>query len=374
MTTLTRAGRDTAPAPTPATAPGRPRVRGLRSRVAVLFLVLTAGIVTVALISAAHGQYGIGLSDVAASIAHKWSGPLHLGHPVHDRFAEATLWQVRMPRVIMSLLVGAVLATAGAVMQGIFGNPLAEPAVVGVSSGAAVGAAIVIVAGIGVLGQFTVPAAAFVGGLVTVLTVYVLSRSNGRSEVVTLVLTGIAVNAVTGAGLAFCLFFGSQTARDQIVFWQLGSLNGSRWSYVAIVAPMAAVGLVGAMVLARRLDLLALGDRAARHLGVHVERLRLVSIVLVTFMVAAAVAFSGIIGFVGLVVPHLIRMAVGPGHRVLVPASLLAGGLLLACADLVARTAIHYADLPIGMLTALVGGPFFFWLLRRTRSRAGGWA
>jgi iron complex transport system permease protein len=344
------------------------------TRVTALFVGLFAALVLVSLASAALGQYGIGLGDVSASVLHKLSGPLHLGHPVPDRFAEATLWQVRMPRVVMSLIVGAVLATAGALMQGVFGNPLAESGVVGVSAGAAVGAAFVIVAGVNFLGEFTVPAAAFVTGLISVLTVYALSRANGRTEVVTLVLTGIAVNAVAGAGLAFCMFFGSQTARDQIVFWQLGSLNGSRWPYVVTVLPFAAVGLLGACLMARKLDLLALGDRAARHLGVNVERLRLVAIVLIALMVAAAVAFSGVIGFVGLVVPHLIRMLVGPGHRVLVPASMLGGAVLLAAADLVARTSIAYADLPIGMLTALVGGPFFFWMLRRTRSRAGGWA
>ncbi|MET8694082.1 iron ABC transporter permease [Streptomyces bauhiniae] len=346
--------------------------RRVPARVA-LFAGLGTALVLVCLGSAALGQYGIGLADVAASTVHRLSGPLGLGHPVGDPFAESALWQIRMPRVVMSLLVGAVLATSGALMQGVFGNPLAEPGVVGVSSGAAVGAAFVIVAGVDVLGQFTVPAAAFAAGLASVLAVYLLSRSGGRTEVVTLVLTGIAVNAVAGAGLAFCMFFGSQTARDQIVFWQLGSLNGSRWAYVVSALPFAVVGLTGAWLLARRLDLLALGDRAARHLGVDVERLRVTAIVLIAVMVAAAVAFSGVIGFVGLVVPHLIRMAIGPGHRALIPASMLGGAVLLALADVVARTAVAYADLPIGMLTALVGGPFFFWLLRNTRARAGGW-
>nr|WP_202238499.1 iron ABC transporter permease [Streptomyces sp. SN-593] len=345
-----------------------------RTRVTVLFAGLALALVAVSLASAALGQYGIGFGDVAASVLHRASGPLHLGHPVPDHFAEETLWQVRMPRVVMSLLVGAGLACAGALMQGVFGNPLADPGVIGVSSGAAIGAAVVIVTGFSAFGAFTVPAAAFCTGLAATLLVYALSRSGGRTEVVTLVLTGIAVNAVTGAGLAFCTYFGDQTARDQIVFWQLGSLNGSRWVYVGTVAPFVAVGTAGALWLARRLDLLALGDRAARHVGVDVERLRLTAIVLVAVMVAAGVAFSGVIGFVGLVVPHLVRMAVGPAHRVLVPACVLGGAVLLAAADLVARTAVRYADLPIGMLTAAVGGPFFFWLLRRTRTRAGGWA
>ena len=187
-------------------------------------------------------------------------------------------------------------------------------------------------------------------------------------------LTGIAVNAMASAGMALMMFLGDTRAREEIVFWTLGSLNGSRWQHVAVVAPLCAVGLLGAVVLARRLDLLALGDRAARHVGVDVERLRLVVIVLVALLTSAAVAFAGIIGFVGLVVPHLLRMLVGPGHRVLVPACALGGAVLLVVADLGARTLVSYADLPIGMLTALVGGPFFFWLLRRTRRTSGGWA
>jgi iron complex transport system permease protein len=206
------------------------------------------------------------------------------------------------------------------------------------------------------------------------MLVYVMSRDGGRTEVVTLVLTGIAINAVASAGLAFLMFLGDTQAREEIVFWQLGSLNGSRWEYVAVVAPMAAVGLASALLLAPRLDLLALGDRAARHVGVDVERLRMTTIVVVAVLTAAAVAFCGIISFVGLVVPHLIRLIAGPGHRLLVPASALGGAVLLVLADLWARTLIAYADLPIGMLTALVGGPFFFWLIRRARRTAGGWA
>jgi iron complex transport system permease protein len=375
MTALTTRRDASRPAQTPsgpdATEPARAPSRSHRGRVPLLFTALVVSAVVVSLISASLGQYGIGLGDVGSSVLNKLFG---LGHPINDPFAEATLWQVRMPRVVMSLLVGAVLACAGALMQGVFGNPLADPGVIGVSSGAAVGAGIVIVAGITVFGQFTVAVAAFLTGLCATLVVYFLSRSQGRTEVVTLVLTGIAVNAVAGAGLAFCMFFGSQTARDQIVFWQLGSLNGTRWVFVVTVLPFAAAGVAGSMLLARRLDLLSLGDRAARHVGVNVERLRLTAIVLVALMTAAAVAFCGVIGFVGLVIPHLIRMIVGPGHRVLIPASVLGGAVLLAVADLVARTAVSYADLPIGMLTALVGGPFFFWLLRRTRSRSGGWA
>ncbi|WP_028659587.1 iron chelate uptake ABC transporter family permease subunit [Nocardioides insulae] len=347
-----------------------PRTRNLRA--VLLFSGLGIGLVVTVLLAAGRGQLQIPADEVLGAVLHRIGldvGPL----PAHPQ-GEVTLWTVRFPRVVLAVLVGGALAAAGALMQGVFGNPLAEPGVVGVSTGAALAAAVVIVFQIGLLGAWTVPVFAFVGGLVTTVLVYLLSRADGRTEVVTLVLTGIAVNAVCSAGLALMLFLADTQAREEIIFWQLGSLNGTRWVYVAVVVPFVAVGLAGALVLARRLDVLALGDRAARHVGIHVEQVRMVAIVLVAVLTAAGVSFAGIIGFVGLVVPHLIRMVIGPGHRLLIPASALGGALLLLLADLVARTAVPYADLPIGMLTALVGGPFFFWLLRRTRRTAGGWA
>lgn len=351
------------------TPPGR--LRGIGARIGLLGGLAIALIVAL-LVSAGTGQLHIPPSEVLGSVLHRIGldiGPM----PSHPR-GDATLWEVRFPRVVLAALVGAALATAGAVMQGVFGNPLAEPGVVGVSSGAAVAAGAVIVFNITVFGTWTIAVAAFLGGLVTTLLVYFLSRDGGRTEVVTLVLTGIALNAMTSAGLSFLLFLGDQQAREEIVFWTLGSLNGTRWEAVVVVAPIAAVGMVAAYGLARGLDLLALGDRAARHVGVDVERLRLIAIVVVALLTAAAVSFCGTIAFVGLVVPHLIRMLSGPGHRMLIPASALGGALLLVCADLWARTAIENADLPIGMLTSLVGGPFFFWLIRRSRRSAGGWA
>ena len=337
-----------------------------------VFGVLSVLLGVMVVVSVGAGQVSIPANEVLGSFAHRIG--LDLGSLPNHPQAEAVLWQIRLPRVLLAVIVGAALAAAGALMQGVFGNPLAEPGVVGVSSGAALAAATSIAFGVGFLGAWTVPIFAFGGGLITTLLVYVMSRDGGRTEVVTLVLTGVAINAMANAGMAFVMFVADTQAREEIVFWTLGSLNGTRWQYVALVLPLAAVGLLGAFALSRQLDLLSLGDRAARHVGVDVERLRLVVIVLVALLTAAAVSFCGIIGFVGLVVPHLIRIVLGPGHRVLVPASALGGAVLLVAADLVARTAVAYADLPIGMLTALVGGPFFFWLLRRTRRTAGGWA
>ncbi|MBO9577419.1 MAG: iron ABC transporter permease [Microbacteriaceae bacterium] len=324
------------------------------------------------LVSAIIGQVPISPAEVVGSIL-KAVGIPNAWAP-EDPITEAALWIVRFPRVLMAVVVGAALAVAGAVMQAIFGNPLAEPGVVGVSSGAALGAALAIVLGITALGSWSTAVLAFTGGFGAVLLVYLVSRSRGRTEVVTLILTGIAVNAFGGAGIAFLLFAADKASREQIVFWQLGSLNGSLGSEAGLVAIVAVLGSAVAWRLAPRYDLLALGERNARHLGVNVEALRVGSIVLVAVLTGAAVAFCGIIAFVGLVVPHIIRMVNGPRHRPLILGSALGGAVLVVIADLLARTLVWGADLPIGMLTSLIGGPFFFTLLVRQRRASGGWA
>ena len=342
------------------------------ARGAVLSASLAIVLVAAIILSSVTGQLPVTPSEVVGSLLRA-VGIQNPWAPT-DQIVEATLWVVRFPRIVMGLAVGAALAVAGAVMQAIFGNPLAEPGVVGVSSGAALGASAAIVFGITAIGSWSIALLAFAGGLLATLLVYFVSRANGRTEVVTLLLTGIAINAFAGAGLAFLLFVGDTASREQVVFWQLGSLNGSLWNEVLIVAVVTVAGLVAAMLLSRRYDLLALGERNARHLGVNVEALRIGSIILVALLTGVAVAFCGIIAFVGLVIPHLIRMIIGPGHRYLILASAVGGGALLTLADLLARTIVSGADLPIGMLTSLIGGPFFFYLLYRQRKRSGGWA
>ncbi|WP_425440307.1 FecCD family ABC transporter permease [Pontimonas salivibrio] len=339
-------------------------------RRSVLALTLLALLITGVLVSAVTGQLDISASEVWGSILNRLGFSTTLA-PTED-VVDATLWVVRFPRIVMAIAVGASLAVGGALMQAVFGNPLAEPGVVGVSSGAALGASIAIVFGVQFAGG-GVAALAFVGGLLATLLVYAVARAGGRTEVVTLLLTGIAINAFAQAGLAFVLFLADTASREQIVFWQLGSLAGSLWSEVVVVVPLLLVGMLAAVVLARQLDVLALGERNARHLGVDVEALRIVVIVLVALLTAAAVAFAGIIAFVGLVVPHIIRMVLGPAHRGLLWASAVGGATLLLWADLLTRTLVQGADLPIGMLTALVGGPFFFALLYQQRRKSGGW-
>lgn len=369
MTAVDDATRTDRPSPE-ASADPMPRTVTARRRV-LLITGLALALAVMALVSAGTGQLYVSPAEVFGSIMHAVGleiGPL----PAHPN-GESALWTIRFPRVAMSIVIGAALAAAGLLMQAVFGNPLADPGVIGVSSGAALGASATIVFGWAFFGEWTIAVAAFITGLAATFVVYFMSRSGGKTEVVTLVLTGIAVNAFTGAGLALMTFLGDQAAREQIVFWQLGSLNGSRWQQFWIVLPLIVVGVIVAFVISRRLDLLSLGERSARHLGVNVEGLRIVAIVVTALLVAAAVSFAGIIAFVGLVIPHLMRMIIGPAHRPLLVASVLGGALLLLTADLVARTAVPMADLPIGMLTSLVGGPFFFWLLRRARRSAGGW-
>ncbi|MEV6674157.1 iron ABC transporter permease [Streptomyces sp. NPDC051162] len=355
------------PAPTATADDGPPRRRRTGT---LLTLGMTGALLVLCLLSTSLGAYDIPVGDVLRSLLHRVGLG---GHPL-DRVGESVLWNVRLPRVALALLVGASLGCAGALMQGVFGNPLAEPGVIGVSAGAAVGAVASIALGLTFLGNWTVAACAFAGGLATVLAVYALSRSGGRTEVVTLILTGIAVNAFAGALIGLCVFLADSAQVTQITFWQLGSLAQATWPKVLAVLPCAVAGLAAAPWYARKLDLLALGERPARHLGVDVERLRLVLVLVVALLTAAAVAVAGIITFVGLLVPHLLRMAAGPGHRFLVPGSALGGALVLVTADLAARTAARPAELPLGVLTALLGSPFFFWLLRKSRRVQGGWA
>ncbi|WP_395360306.1 FecCD family ABC transporter permease [Streptomyces sp. YH02] len=354
-------GKGTPTGPTPVARP----------RTAVLLTAALLGVLLLlALLSAGIGAYEIPLGDVLASVRHR----IGLGGHALDRTAESVLWNIRLPRVVLAILVGASLGCAGALMQGVFGNPLAEPGVIGISAGAAVGAVGAIALGLTFLGNWTVTVCAFVAGLATVLLVYAMSRSGGRTEVVTLILTGIAVNAFAGALIGLFIFFADNAQVTQITFWQLGSLAQATWPKVLAVLPCALLGLAVAPFHARRLDLLALGERPARHLGVDVERLRAALILVVALLTAAAVAVAGIITFVGLLVPHLLRMANGPGHRFLVPGSALGGAVVLTAGDLASRTVAAPAELPLGVLTALLGSPFFFWLLRRTRRRQGGWA
>ncbi len=343
---------------------GEEALRRRRRARAWLFVALVVALVVTGLVSIVSGQYTVPVGDLPRILL---AGP----NGVADTTA-SVVWRIRVPRLVLGLIVGAALGVAGALMQAVFANPLAEPSVIGVTSGAGVGAAIAIVLNVAWLGTMTVPAFAFVTALATAAAVYALARFGGRVHVINLILTGIAVNAVCGAAISFLVYIAPATAREQIVFWQMGSLNGSQWRHVGVVSIVALVGFLVALRLGSRLDALALGDGAARHIGVNVAALRTVAIVAAALLTAAAVAFAGLIGFVGLIVPHIIRSVTGPANTVLVPASALGGAALIGLSDVVARTIIPFADLPIGIFTALVGGPTFFILLRRMMRKGRG--
>lgn len=334
--------------------------RRARTRV-VTFIILVVIVCCLVLLSAMVGQYRVEATDVVRGV---------FGGSLADPLAESVLWQIRFPRIVLGLLVGASLAVAGTVMQALFSNPFAEPGIIGVSSGAAVGASIMIVVAPTFLAGFGVPAAAFLSGLLAASAVYVMARSGRRTESTTLALTGIAVTAVRSAITSVSTYVAPTTARDQIVFWQMGSLNGATWNQVATIGTVA-VGIVWAVFIAARLDTLALGERAAGHLGINVNRLRLSSIALTALLTSAAVAYAGVIAFVGLIVPHVLRLVIGPANTWLIPASMLGACLLVTLSDVAARTLVPYADLPIGIFTAIVGGPTFFILLRRGMRRGG---
>ncbi|MDN6705593.1 iron ABC transporter permease [Corynebacterium glyciniphilum] len=332
--------------------------------------VLVALLVTAVGINLVLGQFTLSPAEVWSALVH---GPGRGDAETTGEAARAAnvLWQIRLPRIMLCLLVGAALAVAGTLLQGLFGNPLAEPSVIGVTSGAGVGAAAAIVLNITVLGTATVPVLAFLAGVLTTVAVYRLASINGEVRVLTLILTGIAVNAVAGAAISFLVFLAPTSSREQVIFWQMGSLNGAQWNQVAIVALPVVLCLLGSVAIAGRLDVLSLGERAAGHAGVNVAVMRVAIIGLSTALAALAVSFAGIIGFVGLIVPHILRQLTGPANRWLVPLSALGGAVLLLLADLASRTLIAFADLPIGIFTALVGGPTFFILLRRMLKKGG---
>jgi len=336
-----------------------------------LFVCLTFLCLLAIWLSLALGPVSLPLGDTLRA------GLRLLGLPVAPgglEQADMILGQIRMPRTLLGLAVGAVLALSGVAMQGLFRNPLADPGLVGVASGAALGAAVAIVGGSWLGGvpegfaPYLLSACAFIGGLGVTALVYRLGRREGQTNVATMLLAGIALTALGGSAVGLFTYLADDATLRTLTFWNLGSLNGASyerlWPLLLITAGVA-------LWLPRRaqaLNALLLGESEARHLGIEVERLKRELVFCTALGVGAAVAAAGLIGFVGLVVPHLVRLLAGPDHRVLLPASLLAGGTLLLFADLVARLALAPAELPIGIVTAFIGAPFFLFLLVRGRN------
>lgn len=316
------------------------------------------------------GAFPVGFGQILSAVGLS-STPL-------DDTTAAVLYAIRAPRVIAAFAVGAALAAGGAALQSLFRNPLADPGLLGVSSGAALAAVSVIVLGEKVMHivppgfrPWCLPVAAFLGGLVATVAVYRIAAREGVTLVGTLLLAGIAVNALASAGIGMLVFVADDQQLRTLIFWTMGGFGSVTWVAILPALLILLISVPTLLPTAHLLDALALGEREAGHVGVDVERLKRRLVAQVALAVGAGVAISGIVGFVGLIAPHIVRLMLGPAHRTLLPAAALFGGAFLVLADALARTLVSPAELPIGVLTALVGGPFFLWLLVGSNARAG---
>jgi iron complex transport system permease protein len=284
-----------------------------------------------------------------------------------EPYEAAALMSVRLPRILLALATGATLGVAGASLQPLFRNPLADPTLVGVADGAAVGAvAWIVFGGFGLIafGAWGIILVAFVGGLIATSGVMLIARGEGRIDIATLLLAGLAMKALAGAMLGYLIFLANDLQMRSLTFWLLGSLGGATWSTMIPASILMGVAVAFLVPLARPFDALALGEAEAGHLGVRVERTKRIAVAAVALGVGAGTALTGVIGFVGLVAPHIIRLVGGADHRFVLPGSALLGALLIVGADTLARTLVAPAELPIGVVTSAIGAPFFFWLLR----------
>ncbi len=322
-----------------------------------------------ALLAAALAALAVGPVPISAT---KLLGLLGLpsDSPLAD-FERLTLLHIRLPRVLLAMLVGAALGVSGAAMQGLLRNPLADPGLIGVSAGAGLGASALMVLGMGTLLPVTLalPLASFAGGAAAAWAVLRLSQVDGRTRIATMLLAGLALNAIAGAGIALLAYIADDFALRSVTLWMFGSLGRTGVGELATAAPLLLIPLIALPLHAAKLNALLLGEAEAQHLGVEVERIKRRVLLLTVLAVGVSVALSGIIGFVGLIVPHLVRLWAGPDHRRVLPGCAFLGALLLLAADTLARTLFQPAELPIGILTALVGGPFFIALLLRYRDR-----
>ncbi|TCP85072.1 iron complex transport system permease protein [Rhizobium sp. PP-CC-2G-626] len=368
--------RQTAPAPrlSPLAGIRADWVAGDRSRLARLLIVALVGITILAF----GASVMTGAADASIGNLLRWLTGTETAEAALSLRDRIIILDIRLPRAVLGLLVGAALAVSGAVMQGLFRNPLADPGLVGVSAGAGLGAVLTIVLGASVFGPlfalvgiYALPVAAFLGALLTTFLLYRIATRGGQTSVATMLLAGVALAALAGAVTGVLIFVADDKQLRDLTFWGLGSLAGASWAKIAGAAPIILLSLAVVPFLARGLNALTLGEAAAFHMGVPVQRLKTVAVVTVAASTGAAVAVSGGIGFVGIVVPHVLRLLIGPDNRYLLPASALLGGTLLIVADMVARTIVPPAELPIGIITAFAGAPFFLWILLRGRTQMG---
>ena len=353
--------------------PHRSRTGAPRPGAAITLAVLGGLLIAAMALAMTVGAAGIPLSRLPAALG--LTGTAGDAATTRDQLV---LWSIRMPRILTAAIVGSLLAAAGALMQGLFRNPLADPALVGVASGGAFGAAASIVLVEHLLGpylrglqEYLLAFAAFGGSLITTIVLYRIASRSGRTSIALFLLAGLAIAAIANAGLGVLVFVADDRQLRDITFWMLGSLSGANWAKAASTGSVLLIALLVLLRIAGRLDLLVLGETEAFHSGVDVERLKRTSILLVSAMAGVAVAVTGVVGFVGIVVPHLLRLVIGPSHRLLLPASAVLGAVMLVVADTVARTVVAPAEMPIGILTAAIGAPFFLAILLRQRKLVG---
>ena len=291
---------------------------------------------------------------------------LFLGKLNHQQ--EVILFSIRLPRVLLSLLIGSSLAISGATMQALFRNPLADPALIGVSSGAAFAVALAIVVFnpfVGIAGLYGLSLFAFMGGICTCFLIFRFSQMNGAFSVTYMLLAGIAINALCGGGTGFLTYLSDDQELRSFTFWTMGNLGGALWSSVIVMFSIFIPNVIILIKNARKMNLLLLGEQDANHLGLDTEKFKRITILCTVLLVSVAVSVSGVIGFIGLIVPHFVRLLLGADYRLLIPFSALFGALLLLVADTFARTLVSPTEMPVGILTSFLGGPFFLWLLSR---------
>ncbi|WP_018886554.1 FecCD family ABC transporter permease [Paenibacillus massiliensis] len=321
------------------------------------------------------GSVHLPVSHIAGILGHQLPWLKESITPYWEASAEQIIVQVRLPRVLLGMLAGAALSLAGAAFQGVLRNPLADPFTLGVSSGAAVGAAVLIYWGLqyAIFGLWTLPMIAFVTGVTTLWAVITLAREGRRIPTNSLILSGVVMQSFLGAVVSFLTAMSKETV-NEILFWTMGSLSLKGWPYVFLLLPYVLVGSLFLWNRARVLNILALGERQAAHVGVKVDRTKLWVLIVATLLTAAAVSICGVIGFVGLVVPHMIRLITGPDYRLIIPLSALGGAIFMVWADTAARSLLAPVEIPLGVVTAFVGAPFFAFLLYRSKRRGeGGW-
>ena len=345
----------------------RARIRHKRAIAIIAIILALAAIVFVCILAGYGGP--IGPSDQGRYISFQTAIDILLGkNPSDSNYAVRIIWDVRMPRVAMAAFVGAALAAAGTAMQAVFRNSMADPFIIGVSSGAAVGAAAVSLLGVGAaISLIAQPSLAFLGAVVTVFVVYKLGTAKGKVYVDTLLLSGVAVAAFLGALVSLMLYISGENYY-KLGYWLIGSLTLSSWNWVGVIVLPVILGTVIIFLYGRELNVLLLGEETAHNLGANPEFLKKTMLAVAAIMTGVAVAFVGIIGFVGLMIPHMMRLVVGPDHRVLVPAATLGGAMFLIATDTLSRS---FVELPVGIITAMLGGPFFLFLLRQRRIGGG---